>query len=294
MSACWLNGNLVDDSMAVVSVFDHGLLYGDGVFEGLRFYHGRCFMLAAHLERLQQSARALALTIPYDLPTLSRAIADTISASGLQHGYLRLVITRGPGSLGVDPANCPQPTVFIIADHLQLVSDALRRQGLRIAIVNTRRVPDSCWDSRIKSLNYLNNVLARQQARAAGADEGIMLNQQGHVSEGSVNNIFIVSNNALLTPAAADGALEGITRSVILELAAAAGITISVRSLTAYDLYTADECFLSGTGVELLPVRQIDNHSLGTCPGAVFQSLETAFRNYVDRHCQQTPAELAS
>ncbi len=287
MPACWLNGVVTTNSTATISVFDHGLLYGDGVFEGIRFYNGRCFMLDAHLARLARSAQALHLAMPYDLDMLSAALRDTINASGLVDGYLRLVLTRGSGPLGVNPANCPRPTVFIIADQLQMLSPALRHKGVHATIVATRRVPNNCWDSRIKSLNYLNNVLTSMQARAAGADEGIMLNQQGNISEGATNNIFIVQGGVLLTPPASDGALEGITRGVILTLADAAGIATEERSLTPKDLYEADECFLTGTGIELVPVRQVDNQVLPERPFPVFERISNAFYQFVAEHTQR-------
>lgn len=281
MAACWLNGELVPKDKACVSIFDHGLLYGDGVFEGIRFYNGRVFMLPEHLRRLYQSAMAIMLDIPYSSEELTQAIYDTIEAYDEANGYIRLVVTRGEGLLGVDPQSCERPTVFIIADRLQMISQSARDKGIRAVIVSTRRVPNISWDARIKSLNYLNNVLARVEARNAHADEAILLNQVGNVAEGALNNVFVVRDNVLLTPLTTDGALQGITREVILELANNNGISAAQRTLTPYDLYTADECFLTGTGVELVPVREVDGRQLGACPGPVFNRMQNLFREFV-------------
>ncbi len=284
MPAFWLNGTRVAPDAASVSVLDHGLLYGDGVFEGLRFYQGRCLLLTEHLQRLWQSAHGLQLAIPYTQQQLADAIDDTIAASDLREGYLRLVVTRGTGPLGVDPTNCPQPTVFIIADKLQMVAAEKRQSGLRVAIVASRRVPNSCWDSRIKSLNYLNNVLARLQARGAGADDAIMLNENGHVAEGTAANVFAVRDGVLLTPPVSDGALAGVTRALILRLADGLALPWRETSLTAHDLYAADECFFTGTGIELLPLRTVDGYGMGSCPGPLFTALLHAFNDFVQHH----------
>ena len=281
MTACWLNGALVPKEKACISIFDHGLLYGDGVFEGIRFYNGHAFMLQEHLRRLFDSAAALLLRIPYTAEELTQSVYVTIKAYGEPHGYLRLVITRGEGKLGVDPQSCPKATAFIIADKLQVISETARQQGIRAVIVSTRRVPNVSWDARIKSLNYLNNVLARLEARNANADEAIMLNHAGNIAEGALNNVFVVRNGILLTPPTCDGALAGITRAVIQQLAEAHGIQAQERSLTPYDLYTADECFLSGTGIELVPVREVDGRRIGACPGPVYNKLQKAFETYV-------------
>lgn len=281
MAAIWLDGEIVPKQQACVSVFDHGLLYGDGVFEGIRFYNGCAFLLQEHLDRLFQSAAALLLRIPYTSQQLTTAVVETIAAHGESHGYIRLVVTRGEGPMGVDPAVCTKPTVFIIADRLQLISDASRTAGIRAVIVSTRRVPNVSWDSRIKSLNYLNNVLAKLEARHAGADEAIMLNIEGNVAEGAVNNVFVVKNGRLLTPPTRDGALAGVTRATVLQLAQGCNIPAEEKSLTPYDLYTADECFLTGTGVELVPVREVDGRVVNACPGPVFGRLQQAFDGFV-------------
>ncbi|MDH5302177.1 MAG: branched-chain-amino-acid transaminase [Gammaproteobacteria bacterium] len=283
-AVCWINGHIVPADQAQVSVFDHGLLYGDGVFEGLRFYSGKIFRLQEHLQRLEYSARAIALPMPLSAEELSRALHDTVAAFAGDNGYLRLVITRGEGPLGIDPRPCRQPTVFIIADQLSMISDSIRRQGARLIIASTRRLAADGLDPRIKSLNYLNHILARMEANHAQADEAILLNNVGRVAEGTADNIFIAKSGQLLTPPVTEGALQGITRDAILQLAAAAGITHAETPLGPYDLYTADECFLTGTGAELIPVREIDGRPLAQCPGPVFSDLSARFQQLVHAH----------
>lgn len=280
---CWLNGRILPAAEARVSVFDHGLLYGDGVFEGIRFYNGQAFRLEAHLRRLEDSARAIGLALPPDRGQLVRAVAETVAAFPEEDGYLRLVVTRGTGPLGLDPGACGSPTVFIIADHLQLVSRATRTRGARVIIAATRRLPADGLDARIKSLNYLNHILARMEANHAGADEALLLNHQGRIAEGSADNLFLARDGVLLTPPCSEGALEGITRACILELAAGLGIPAREAPLTPYDLYTADEAFLTGTGAELIPVSEADGRPLPHCPGGLFRRLEEAFAELVRR-----------
>ena len=280
---CWMNGTLVALDQARVSVFDHGLLYGDGVFEGIRFYHGHAFRLAAHLDRLYRSAAALRLMIPYHRTALATAVQETIAAFHTQEGYLRLVVTRGEGKLGLDPSTCARGNTFILADRLALVDEDTRNAGARLIIAATRRLAPDGLDPRIKSLNYLNHILARMEATNAGANEAILLNAQGRVAEGTADNIFIVRDNVLLTPPASDGALEGITRAVVLELAAALHIPAREASLAPYDLYTADEAFLTGTGAELIPVREVDGRILTQSPGPVFQRFQHAFGEIIRR-----------
>ena len=281
MAAYWLNGKLVNREQAKVSVFDHGLLYGDGVFEGIRFYQRRAFCLEAHLRRLSHSAAAIDLMLPYTLDELEIAIEDVIRAYTEADGYLRLVITRGEGSLGIDPALCQRATAFIIADRIAVVAPHVLEQGAKLVIASTRRLPPDGLDPRLKSLNYLNHVLARMEASHAGADEAILLNAQGYVTEGTTDNIFIVRDGTLMTPPVTDGALEGITRDIVLQLACELGIACLERALAPYDLYTADECFLTGTAVELVPVREIDARMLRLCPGPLFQQLQNAFRDRI-------------
>lgn len=279
---CWMDGGLVDHDQAKVSIFDHGLLYGDGVFEGIRFYRGRPFRLQAHLERLFLSARAIALAIPYSVEQLTKAVADTIAAAPEPNGYLRLVVTRGVGPLGVDPSSCHSPSVFIIAARLQLVSDRVREEGAKVIIAATRRLGPDGLDPRIKSLNYLNHVLARMEASNAGADEAILLNSAGRVAEGSADNVFVVRQGELLTPPVTEGALDGITRQVVLELAERLGIPTRQQPLAPYDLFIADECFLTGTGAELIPVGWVNGRPVVSCPGPVFQRLAGAFQELVN------------
>ncbi len=274
---CWLNGRLMPVAEASVSVLDHGLLYGDGVFEGIRFYHRRAFRLAAHLRRLADSARALALELPMDAAALSAAIAEVIAAAPWESGYLRLVVTRGTGALGLDPRSCAKPSIFIIADTLRLMPEQGHR-GARLIIAATRRLGADGLDPRIKSLNYLNPILARLEANHVGADEAIMLNGAGRVAEGTADNVFIVREHRLLTPPVTEGALDGVTRALMLELARAAGIESAERPLAPYDLYTADECFLTGTAAELVPVAEIDGRPLRQCPGPIYTELTARFQ----------------
>ena len=294
MAICWLDGTIVPEEQARISVFDHGLLYGDGVFEGIRFYQYQAFRLDAHLRRLQDSARAINLSIPYSMRKLDAAINEVIRSFGEACGYLRLVVTRGTGSLGVNPASCTRATVFILADTLSIVDPQVREQGAKLIIASTRRLPPDGLDPRIKSLNYLNHVLARIEANQANADEAILLNAQGHVTEGTTDNVFIVRNNMLLTPPICDGALDGITRGVIMELAAEQGIICAERTLSPYDLYTADEGFLTGTAMELIPVREIDGRMLPACPGPVFQILQQAFADRVQAEVNPSLLEQAA
>ncbi|AOU99335.1 branched-chain-amino-acid transaminase [Acidihalobacter yilgarnensis] len=293
IARCWFNGRLVNPAEPQISVYDHGLLYGDGVFEGIRFYHRRAFRLQAHLERLQHSARAIALAMPYATDALAAAVDEVIAASPLDDGYLRLVVTRGAGSLGIDPRSCAQGNAFIVADRIGFTSAAQRQAGLSVIVAAIRRLPTDGLDPRVKSLNYLNHVLARMEATRAGADEALLLNAQGRITEGSGDNVFVVRRGELLTPPGIDGALEGITRGVVLELAASLGLPAREASLAPYELYTADECFLTGTAAELLPVREIDGRALDICPGPVTQAIESAFSALIARECGE-PAETAA
>jgi branched-chain amino acid aminotransferase len=274
---CWLNGQLLPLADASVPVNDHGLLYGDGVFEGIRIYHKRAFRLQRHLDRLVLSARAIALDIPYSLAELTAAVEEIVEVFGCETGYIRLMVTRGPGPLGLNPVGCHRPNVIIIADQISLVHSQSREQGARLIIAATRRLPLDGLDPRVKSLNYLNHILAKIEANHAGVDEAVLLNSQGRVTEGTADNIFIVKNETLVTPPCTEGALEGITRELILELAAEAGIPVQIAPLAPYDLYTADECFLTGTGAEMIPVRDIDGRGLTKCPGPVFKQLNRLF-----------------
>jgi len=277
MATCWINGQFLKPEEAKVSVFDHGLLYGDGVFEGIRFYQDKPFCLEQHIQRLYDSAQAICLTIPYSQAELTIAIQASIAESPLEHGYIRLVITRGEGALGINPQSCKNSNCIIIIDELVMLAPEIVQNGAKLIIASTRRLPADGLDPRIKSLNYLNHIQARIEANYSQADEAILLNQQGLVTEGTTDNIFITKKGKLLTPPIADGALNGITRQVILYLAKQAGIACTEQSLVPYDLYTADECFLTGTAAELIPVREIDGRKLKQCPGPIYQQLQKLF-----------------
>ncbi len=285
---CWIDQQILPADQARLSVFDHGLLYGDGVFEGLRFYHRRVFRLQAHLQRLQHSANAISLTLPLDLAQIESAIHQLVDRYARPDGYLRLVVTRGTGSLGIDPQKCAQPQLFIIADCLSVVDQSDSARGIRLLIANTRRTPAQCLDPRIKSLNYLNNILARIEANQAGMDEALMLNTEGFVSEGTADNVFILQQGELLTPPVSDGLLQGVTRDCILEVARALGIPSHEKRLTPYDLMMADECFLSGTGAELIAVGQINQQVLTPPSQPLFGKIAQAFRHMIERECHQS------
>jgi len=277
MSVCWINGKFVAREEASISIFDHGVLYGDGIFEGIRFYHRKAFLLDAHLTRLAQSAAVLQLTLPYCRQDIQQAIEESIKRNPSEHGYLRIVVTRGEGSLGIDPASCSKSNMFIITDKLSDTDSSVNKSGIRLMISSWRRIPNDSLDSRIKSLNYLNQILARLDAKNANADEAILLNHAGFVTEASAENIFIIKNKRLITPPASDGALDGVTRKLILDFAQQLSIHASEKSITPYDLYTSDECFLTGTGSELIPVKSIDGRSIAHCPGPIFTQLKNEF-----------------
>ena len=284
-SLCWMEGEIIPAAQARISVFDHGLLYGDGVFEGLRFYHGAVFMLEAHLERLERSAHAIALEIPYSRERLAAAIDELISDYFSDEGYLRLVVTRGPGTLGIDPRSCARPAVFIIADSIDVLDPGERQRGVSLHVARTRRMPAECLDPAIKSMNYLNNILARIEANRAGRDEAVMLNLDGYVSEGSVDNIFAVSSGILRTPPLDDGMLAGITRAVIIDIAQELGIPVDESSIALDELMHAEECFLTGTGAELVPVASIDGRILPEVENPLTAVIMREFRRRIERDC---------
>jgi branched-chain amino acid aminotransferase len=277
-----MNGKLVEPQQATVSIFDHGVLYGDGVFEGLRQYHGRVFRLADHIKRLYASARAIRLDIPYSAAEITAAIDTTLKANKLEDSYIRLVVARGGGSLDISPANCGTPGVFIIAGRIAMYSDDTYRNGMAIITASTPRIAAAALSPRIKSLNYLNNIMAKWEAIDAGVPEAVMLNHLGFVCECTADNIFIVRDGQLITPAEESGILLGVTRGVVLELAAEERIATRQTNLTRYDLYTADECFLTGTGAEIVPVVAVDKRSIGDGrPGAMTRRLTEAFHRLV-------------
>jgi len=275
-----IDGQLVNPEGASISVMDHGLLYGDGVFEGLRFYNKNLFFCPEHLERLLDSATAIGLELPMSGAAMTRAMQATIEASDQENGYIRLIVTRGAGPLGIDSTKCQNPRTIIIVDQLALVPDSLMHNGIKVIIAATRRFSADQLDPRIKSLNYLNQIMARREATAAGAHEAILLNQSGRVAEGSADNLFIVKAGVLMTPPISEGALDGITRKIILQLASQADIARRECPLTPLDLVTADECFLTGTGAELIPVAKIGDHALAT-KRPMFEQLQSAFRSFV-------------
>ncbi len=274
-----IDGRLVPREEARVSVFDHGLLYGDGVFEGIRIYARRIFRLDAHLARLEASAHAIGLRLPMDRAALAAAVTEAVRANRQEDGYIRLVVTRGEGPLGLDPTTCARPCVIIIVAALAIYPPEHYASGIRVVTVATRQVAAASVDPRIKSLNYLKNVLARLEAHEAGAAEALMLNPEGFVAECSADNVFAVTGRRILTPPATDGALDGITAGVIRELPLAAGYTFEERRLARYDLFVADECFLTGTGAEIVPVVTLDGRAIGRgVPGPVVRELGDAFR----------------
>jgi branched-chain amino acid aminotransferase len=278
----YIDGEYYDRSEAKISVFDHGLLYGDGVFEGIRVYHGKVFRLREHIARLYASAKALALDIPLDEGSMASVVADAVRENKTHNGYIRLIVTRGQGSLGLDPGSCERPTVIVIVGDIQLYPREYYQKGIRLVTASTRRIPSECLDPRIKSLNYLNNIMAKTEAKRAGALEAVMLNTQGYVAECTADNIFIVKNGGLLTPDPSHGALDGITRAAVRQLAEESGINSAETGLTQYDLYTADECFITGTGAEVMPVIGIDDRVIGEGkPGPVTLRLMEAYRKLV-------------
>jgi branched-chain amino acid aminotransferase len=259
----YLDGKIVPKEDAKVSVFDHGFLYGDGIFEGIRVYNGNVFRLEEHVERLYESAKTIALEIPLTSEELTQATLDTVAANGMRDAYIRLVISRGPGDLGIDPYNCPKPSVVIIVGSITLYPEELYSTGIALITSSVPRIPTQCLDPRIKSLNYLNNIMAKIEARQVGALEALMLNFNGRVAECTADNIFMFKNGELETPDLMQGALGGITRAAVLELAAAAGIPARETVLGLHDFYNSDECFLTGTGAEVMPVISIDGRTIG-------------------------------
>jgi len=272
----------VPEAEARISVFDHGLLHGDGVFEGLRSYAGRVFRLDAHLDRLWASARAICLEIPLAKEVMAKAVIDTLAANDLKDGYIRLIVTRGAGTLGLDPNRCSNPQVIIIADTISLYPQEFYDQGLRIVTAATQRIQPAALSPRIKSLNYLNNIMAKLEGLRAGCVEALMLNHKGEVAECTGDNVFVVRSGRLLTPPPDAGILEGITRNAVMELAHAAGIDCREATLTRHDLYTADECFLTGTAAEVIPVVDIDGRTIGSgAPGPITSRLKDDFHTLV-------------
>jgi branched-chain amino acid aminotransferase len=275
----YINGKYCDEAEATISVFDHGLLYGDGIFEGIRAYNGRVFKLKEHIDRLFCSAKAILLQIPLTHAEVMKAVVDTCRQNQVRDGYIRLVVTRGAGTLGLNPNRCKDPSVIVIAGKIQLYPAELYQKGMDIITVPTVRNLHSALNPAIKSLNYLNNVLAKIEANNAGCEEAVMLNAQGFVAECTGDNLFIVQGKRLLTPPLTAGALYGITRRVVLDLATELGFEADETDLTRYDLFNADECFLTGTGAELVPVVRIDGRVIGNGkPGPITERLVEQYR----------------
>ncbi len=275
----YIDGQFFLEEEAKISVFDHGLLYGDGVFEGIRFYHGKIFCCNEHLERLYHSARAILLEIPLAMKELKEALEETVKQNQLSDGYVRLIVTRGKGSLGLNPSSCPKPTIIIIASTIALYPQSAYEKGLAVITCATRRMSPGALSPMIKSLNYLNNVMARLEAIHAGADEGLMLNEQGFVAECTADNIFILKQGALLTPPTSSGALAGISRQVAIRLALDRGLEVKEIPFTCYDVYTAEECFLTGTAAEIVPVVSLDRRKIGSGqPGPITKGLMEQFQ----------------
>lgn len=290
----WLEGRIVSAAEAKVSVLDHGFLYGDGVFEGMRVYSGRLFRLERHLDRLEAGARCLGLALPggrEGLSALTRATArEHLRESGERDAYVRLVVSRGVGELGVDPGSCAEPFITCIADKIRIFSEEKLRTGITLITSSRRSPPPDVRDPRVKSLNYLNNALAKQEARRAGADDALLLNHAGAVAEASVANVFAVRGGRLLTPPPSDGALEGITRASVLEIAAQLGVPAEERTLGRYDLIAADEVFLTGSGAKIVPVAALDGARIGRGEaGALTQKLIAAFDRFARDPENATP-----
>jgi branched-chain amino acid aminotransferase len=275
----FLDGKFVPENRAKISVFDHGVLYGDGVFEGIRLYNGKIFRLDEHIERLFASAKAIMLTIPMSHEQLVKACRDACRLNKLQDGYIRLVVTRGKGYLGLSPFKCPKASVFIIAGTIELYPEDVYKNGMRLITASTVRVNPAAISPAIKSLNYLNNIMAKIEAIQAGTVEALMLNSEGHVAECTGDNVFIVRKGVIETPPISAGALNGITRAVVFELGQTLGIKVIERELTRYDVMTADECFLTGTAAEVVPVVILDGRTIGLGkPGPVTLNLMDEFR----------------
>ena len=275
----YVDGKFYSEANAKVSVFDHGLLYGDGIFEGIRFYNGRVFRLEQHLERLWNSARSICLNIPMTPQKMTEALLETIRQNHLREGYIRLVVTRGVGNLGLNPEQCKNPSVIIIVATIALYHEDFYRKGLSIVTVATRRSNPAALNPAVKSLNYLNNVMARIEANLASADEALMLNDAGNVAECTADNVFIIKHGQIFTPPITAGALRGITRSVVFDIAGEFDIKVIEADFTRHDVFVADECFLTGTAAEIVPVVKADGRLIGNGkPGPITTRIITRFR----------------
>lgn len=278
-SKIYIDGKFYSEANAKVSVFDHGLLYGDGIFEGIRFYNGRVFRLEEHIDRLWDSARSICLEIPVSKPEMTEALLETIRQNDLRDGYIRQIVTRGVGNLGLNPTQCKKPSVIIIATTIALYPESAYKTGLTVVTCATRRTNPGALNPAVKSLNYLNNVMARIEANLAHADEALMLNDAGNVAECTADNVFVIKHGQIFTPPITAGALRGITRGVVFEIAAETGIKVVETDVTRHDVFIADECFLTGTAAEVIPVVKADGRPIGTGkPGPITGRMMTRFQ----------------
>ena len=282
MATIWIDGQWHDETTARVSVFDHGLLYGDGVFEGIRVYAGKIFKLQEHLDRLYDCAHAIMLKVPIPKAEFGRVLEEAVKRSGLTEAYIRPIVTRGMGDLGIDPRNCPKPTVIIIVDKIAIWPPERYQQGLSVVTAGTPIPHRESLSPRIKSLNYLCHAMAKMEANVAGADEAVMLDTTGHVAEGTGQNIFVVKHRVVRTPPLHAGILAGVTRAVVIQLARDAGCEVKEEMLNRFDIYTADEAFLTGTASEVAPIRSYDGRTVGSgAAGPVTRDLMARFHAYV-------------
>jgi branched-chain amino acid aminotransferase len=282
MSKIYMNGKLVEKADAVISVYDHGFLYGDGIFEGIRIYNSVVFKLHEHIVRLYESAKSIDLTIPLSIDEMCKAVKDTVQANAKKDGYIRLIVSRGVGNLGLDPRKTTNPQIIIIVDDISIYPEEMYEKGMEIITAATIRNIPNALNPRIKSLNYLNNILAKLEANRAGVPEAIMLNHLGEVAECTADNIFLVKNGVLKTPAPQCGILEGITRNTVMDLARAEKITVEEVVITRHDVFIADECFLTGTAAEVISVVKCDGRKIGDgVPGAMTKLLRERFRKFV-------------
>jgi branched-chain amino acid aminotransferase len=280
----WIDGEYFEKDQAKISVFDHGLLYGDGVFEGIRVYGGEIFKCEEHVKRLYDSAKAIWMEIPMSPEDLSSQMYDCLKTNGLSDAYIRLVVTRGKGDLGLDPRKCPKPTIIIIADSITLYPEEFYQNGLELVTASSPRIPPESLNPRVKSLNYLNNILAKIEGIQAGVIEVLMLNHLGFVAEGSGDNVFVVRDGKVCTPPIEAGILEGITRNAVMDLAREAGREVLETNISRYDVYTADEMFLTGSAAEVIPAVKVDGRIIGDGkPGPITRELRAAFMKLVGR-----------
>ena len=276
----YLDGKFVAEEDAKVSVFDHGLLYGDGVFEGIRAYNGRVFKLKEHVDRLFNGARAIMLEPPVSKEEMQEVVLETLRQNNLKDAYIRLVVTRGKGDLGLDPDKCPMPTVFCIASGITMYPEEMYEKGMEVVTVPTRRNAPEAVNPQMKSLNYLNSIMAKLEAKLAGVQEALLMNNEGYVAEASGDNIFIVKDGKLITPPESIGILEGITRNSVMELARKRGIPVEARIFTRYDIYSSDECFLTGSAAEAIPIVKVDGRTIGSGkPGEMTKLLIKDFKD---------------